>query len=160
MTGSFYAVLTAVTFALNAIFIRRAVLNISDASLGTLFTVPIAVPFFFIFLAVTGQLQTIFGFSWQGYAWLSLAGIINFVTGRSLYYKCVQLVGANIANILRRVNILVSVVIGISLLHEPLSWQLAFGVLLIMSGITLAGINRQTVQNGGSRFSKIPFNRC
>ena len=156
MIGSLFALLTACSFAMGSIFIRRAVLKVSDASLGTLITIPMAVPFFFLFLAFTGQLRSIISFSWQGYVWLSLAGIIHFVVGRSFSYKCVQLVGANIATILRRVNILVTVVLGISLLNEPLSWQIAIGVLLIISGITLAGFSSQMVKNTGGQISKIP----
>ena len=62
-----------------------------------------------------------------------------FVVGRALIYNCIQLVGANIASILVRVNIPVSVVIGVLFLHEPLNWQMAAGVLLIIVGITLTG---------------------
>ncbi|MFC1815962.1 EamA family transporter [Thermodesulfobacteriota bacterium] len=103
-------------------------------------TIPMGVPFFFLILAFTGQLQSILGFSWQSYVWLSLAGIIHLVLGRSFAYKCVQLVGANIAGILRRVEIFITVIIGISLLHEPLSWQLAIGVVLIIIGIVIVVI--------------------
>ncbi|MFC1817185.1 EamA family transporter [Thermodesulfobacteriota bacterium] len=156
MSGSLFGLLAAVSFALDAVVIRRAVLNISDASLGTLISVPMALPFFILIIAVKGQLQSIISFTWLGYVWLSVAGILHFVVGRSLYYQCSQLVGANIASILRRVNILVSVFMGITLLQEPLSWQLAIGVLLIISGITLAGLSSQMLRNSSGQFSKIP----
>ncbi len=93
------------------IFVRRAVLKVPDASLGRLISVPMAVPIFFIILAVTGQIQSVFRFSWEGYVWLSSAGILHFVIGRSLNYKLVQLVGANVGTILRRANIMVSFII-------------------------------------------------
>lgn len=156
MIGSLFALLTAISFAFNGIFIRRAVLKVSDASLGTLISVPMAVPFFFLILAFTGQLGSILRFSWESYFWLSMAGIVTFVVGRSLYYQCAQLVGANIAGILRRVSILISVVIGVSVLHEPLSWQLAIGVLFIIGGITLAGWSSQVFQNAKGQVSRIP----
>jgi hypothetical protein len=47
MIGSLFALLTASSYALSFIFIRRAVLKISDASLGTLITIPMGVPFYF-----------------------------------------------------------------------------------------------------------------
>ena len=139
MIGSFFALLTSLCFGVNAIFIRRAVIKVSDASLGTFVSVPMGLPLFFLILAFTGQIRGMLNLSWQSYAWFSSAGILHFVVGRSLYYKCTQLVGANISGILRQVNILVTVVIGISLLHEPFSWQLVIGVLLIITGITFAG---------------------
>lgn len=156
MLGSLLAILSANSFALNAIFLRRAVLKVSDASIGMLISVPMAVPLFFLILAFTGRIPSILGFSWQSYLWLSLAGILHFVIGRALGYKCVQLIGANIAVILRRVSILVAVFIGISWLNEPLSWQLAIGVLFIITGITLAALNPQTLKNSSGRFKRIP----
>jgi drug/metabolite transporter (DMT)-like permease len=111
MKGPLLALLSAIFFALTMIFIRRAVLKVPDASLGTLISVPMAVPIFFIILAVTGQIQSVFRFSWEGYVWLSSAGILHFVIGRSLNYKLVRLVGANVGTILRRANIMVSFII-------------------------------------------------
>ena len=157
MIGSIFALVAAVLFASNTILIRRAVLKVSDASLGTLISVPMGVPLFFVALVVTGQTGDLFRFSWQAYFWLSLAGILHFVVGRSLYYGCVQLVGANIAGILRRTNILVSVVLGITLLDEPLSWKLVAGVSLIIAGITLTGLSPQTFRRADGKFARIPI---
>lgn len=156
MIGSLFSLLTAISFGMNAIFIRRAVLRVSDASLGTLISVPMGVPLFFLLLAFTGQVRSVLEFSWQSYVWLSLAGVVHFVVGRSLSYKCIQLVGANIASILRRINILVAVCIGVFLLHEPLSWQLAIGVFLIIAGVTVAGFSPQMLRNSHGQFLKIP----
>ncbi len=156
MVGSFFALLAAILFALTAIFIRRAVVKVSDASIGMLISVPTAVPFFILVLTFTGQMRSVFSFSWQSYFWLSSAGILFFVIGRSLIYECTQLVGANIANILARVNIVVSVVFGITVLNEPLNWRLVIGVSLIIMGIILTGFNSRMLQNPYGQFSKIP----
>ena len=156
MIGPFLALLTSILFALNDIFIRRAVLNVSDASLGTLISVPMSIPFYFLILVFTGEVRSVLSFTWQGYMWLSLAGIFFFVIGRSLSYQCIQIVGANITGNLRRTNILVSVLIGVALLHEPFSWQFAFGVIFIIIGISLVGFSSQSFQTSHGRFSKIP----
>jgi len=156
MIGSLFAFTTAILYAANTILVRRAVLNVTNASIGILISVPMAVPLFFLTLVFTGQVRSILTFSFQSYVWLSLAGILHFVVGRSLYYGCVQLVGANIASLLRRSNILVSVVIGIAVLHEPSSWQLAAGVLLVVAGITLAGLSPQKIRDPDGRYTKIP----
>lgn len=156
MTGPIFAVLTSICFGLNSVFIRRAVLRVPDASIGTLISVPMGIPFFLLILSITHNLRSILGFSWHGYFWLSLAGVLHFVVGRSLSYKCIKLVGANIASIFRRVNIIVAVVIGVSLLNEPLSWDLAVGVFLIITGITIPGFNYGTLDSSYGGFSKIP----
>ena len=157
MMGSILALLTGVCFALNDVFIRRAALRVSDASLGTLISVPMAVPIFLVVLAATGRIQDVLSFSRQSVMWLSLAGIFFFVIGRSLSYRCIQLVGANITSILRRANILVAVVLGIFVLAEPLSWTFAIGVLLIVIGISLVGLNPRREGTFGERPAKIPL---
>ena len=156
MIGSIFALMAAVFFAGNTVLIRRAVLKVADASLGTLISVPMGVPLFFIALVVSGQTGDLLRFSRQEIIWLSLAGILHFVVGRSLFYGCVQQVGANVAGILRRTNILVAVILGIALLNEPLTWVLAAGVALIISGITLTGLSSQTFRNADGKFARIP----
>jgi len=156
MIGSLCAILSAIFFAFTGIATRRAVLNVPNASIGILISVPIALPFLILILAVAGQINSIVSFSWQSYIWLSAAGILHFVVGRSLMYDCVQLAGANVAGLLRRIDILVSVVFGVYWLHEPFGWQLGFGVLLIMLGITLAGLNTQMFRNSRGQNLKIP----
>ena len=156
MLGSLFALLSAMSFALNAIFLRRAVIIVVDISVGILISVSMAVPLLFLVIAFTGQLDTLLNFTWQGYVWLSLAGIVHFVIGRTLNYKCIQLVGANIANILSRSDILISVAIGISVLHEPLGWGLGIGVFLILTGTTLTGLNSQRTQKSFESLYRIP----
>ena len=156
MLGSLLALLSAIAFSLNKVILRRAVLKVSDASIGTLISVPLGIPLFFLILMLESRVASILSFSWQGYLWMSLAGIFHFVIGRSFNYKCVQLVGANIANLLSRADIPISVIIGITLLNEPLSWKLALGVLLIIAGITLAGLNTQVLRNSYDQITKIP----
>ena len=97
MSGSVFAVLTALAFALTSIFARRAVIKVPDASVGVLITVPLGVLFCMVALILTGQIRSVASLSWQSNAWLSAAGILHYVVGRSLNYNCVQLVGANIA---------------------------------------------------------------
>jgi len=141
MNGSTFAILAALCFASNNIFIRRGVTHILDPTLGVLISVPVGLPFVIVLLVLTGEISSIAGFSWQSYIWLSAAGILHYMVGRSLSYHCTQLVGANIANILRRSSAIVAVVLGVSVLGEPLSWQLISGVVLIIFGLTIPGLN-------------------
>ena len=156
MIGSLFAFTTAILYAANTILIRRAVLKVTNASIGILISVPMGVFVFFLIIILSGRLQSVFSFSWQGYFWFSLAGIFDFVIGRTLIYHCIQLAGANLASILRRVDILVAVVIGIIALQEPFSWRLAAGVLLILAGIILAGLSPHAIRHSGGRLSQIP----
>ncbi len=156
MSGAAFAILGALAFGVNGLITRRAVIKVLDATVGVLISVPLSVPFIMIILIAMGQIGSIVSFSWQGYAWLSAAGILNFVVGRSLSYSCVQLVGSNIASVIRRVSPLVAVTLGISVLGEVVTWQLIVGVLLIILGIMVAGVNPQTLRSGQDLFSGIP----
>ncbi len=151
-----FAALGALSFGFTSVVLRRAVTKVLDATIGVLITVPLTVVLIMIILLAMGQVGSITSFSWQSYCWLSAAGILHYMVSRSLGYDLTQLVGSNIANILRRLNILVAVVLGISVLGEPLSWELVVGVLLIMFGITLAGMNPQMFRNGQGLFSGVP----
>jgi transporter family protein len=78
------------------------------------------------------------------------------VVGRTLIYRCSQLLGANISSILIRTSVLISVIIGIVFLKEPLTWRIAAGVLLITMGIMLTGTGKQMFRGADGRLSKIP----
>jgi len=156
MSGAVFAILGALGFSLSHIFVRRAVIKVVDATTGILITVPISVPFFLVILAVTGDIDSVSRFSWQGYLWLSAAGIVHFVAGRSFSYMCVQLVGQNIAGILRRAGPIIAVSLGIFLLGEPLTWPIVAGVLLIVGGITIAGLGPLRHETGHVLVPSIP----
>ena len=76
--------------------------------------------------------------------------------GRSLDYNCIQLVGANIAGVMRGVQPLIAVTLGISLLSEPVTWELIGGVLLIVCGVTITGLSPQVFRSGHAVLSSIP----
>ncbi len=156
MSAVALAVLGALGYGFSAIFTRRAVVKVSDASVGVLISVPLGVLFFAIILIATGQIGSVVSFSWQSYAWLSAAGILHFVVGRSLNYSCIKLAGATISNVLSRASILVAVVLGISVLNEPLTWELVVGVLLIFLGVVTIGLQPQMLGGGQVSFSAIP----
>ena len=156
MSAVAFAFLSAVANGITNVFIRRAVIGVLDATIGVLITVPLSVVFYFLILIAIGQVSSITNFSWQSYAWMSAAGILYFIVGRSLNYNLVQLVGANISTILRQLNLIVAVILGISVLGESFSWQLVVGVLLIIVGLIVTGLNPQMLRSGRKLFSGIP----
>ena len=156
MTGPLLALLAAFFFALHAVFVRRAVLEVEDSSIGILISVPLSLPILVPIVAFSDQLPDVIRFPWQSYLWLSAAGIFFFVVGRTLIYRCSQLLGANISSILIRTSVLISVIIGIVFLKEPLNWRIAAGVLLITMGLMLTGTSSQMFRGADGSLSKIP----
>ncbi|MEE8472727.1 MAG: EamA family transporter [Dehalococcoidia bacterium] len=135
MSGSLFALFGAGCFGLSAIFTRRGVVRSSDSSAGVLISLFLAVPYFTLILAGMGQTGEIGAFPLSGYIFLASAGLVHFVVGRSLYYRAIQAVGANMAQILTSAGPLCSVAWGILLFHEPLTWELVSGSGLIISGV-------------------------
>jgi len=151
------SVLGALAFAFNNVFQRRAVLRISNASTGVLITIPMSAVLFLLLLVTLGQIDSIFSFPWQSYLWLAAAGIVNYTIGRSLGYNLIQLSGANITNILINASgPLISVLLGITLLGEPLTWELAVGVPLIILGLVITSLNPRMVQVDRDSLAGIP----
>ena len=157
MLGPFLALLSSITFALMNIFVRRASLKTVNAAFGAFVSVPTALAVLFAILIVSGQIRLLFSLSAISWAWFALAGILQFVVGLSIYYRCVQLMGANFAIVLSRINILISVAIGILFLHEPVSVNLLAGVMLIFTGIILSGLNKPLIRDSGGSLSTIPI---
>ena len=155
MSAAVLAILGALGYAFSSLVTRRAVIKVADTTAGVLISLPVGWVLFTIILIGTGQIGAVTKFSWQSYLWLSAAGIVQFVGGRMLFYKCVQLAGANITTMLTRVSPLVAVTLGISVLNEPLTWQLVFGVVLVVLGVTLTGLNPRMFRGGESLFTGI-----
>ncbi|MFC2009785.1 EamA family transporter [Chloroflexota bacterium] len=157
MSYVFLSVLGALCFASHDVVLRRAVFRVSDATIGVLITIPLSVALYLGILAYLGQLQSIFSFSWQSYVFLSAAGIVTYTIGRSLLYNLMKISGSNITNILVTSGVpTISVILGITLLGELLSWELAGGVLLIISGVVITTLNPQMLRGGKGLIAGIP----
>ncbi len=137
MNGSLFALFGAGCFGLSAIFTRRGVVQSSDSTAGVLISLFLAVPYFTLVLTGMGQTGEIVAFPISGYIFLSSAGLVHFVLGRSLYYRAIQAVGANTAQILTSAGPLCSVAWGVLIFDEPMTWELASGAGLIILGVLL-----------------------
>lgn len=123
---------------------------------GVFISLVVSLPFFLIILFASGQIESVVNLTWDAYAWLGAAGIIHFILGRWLYFNSVQLVGGNIASILRRIDSLVALFLGVTFLNETLSIQLFLGIVFIVFGVSAPGLNRQMFQPHGGFFSSFP----
>ena len=156
MSAVVLSAFSALSFAMSSVVTRRVVVRVRDAAVGTVITVPFSVIIFFLVLLAIGQVSAIGSFTWQGYAWLSTAGIVQFVIGRSIYFRLIRFVGANIASIMGHLQVVVAVVLGISLLGEPLTWRLVLGVFLLLFGLMITAINPEMLHDRKKILSGIP----
>lgn len=134
MNGSVLALMSAFWFAVNSVCTRRGVVRVDNAALGGYITVFVTVPLFLVIGIVQGDIQSIGAFSWQGYLWLALAGIIHFVAGRTFLFMSVKHLGAILASIFSTTNIAYTVALGFLFLGEKVTANTIIGSVLIMVG--------------------------
>lgn len=134
MSGSLIALLSAVCFAASNTCTRRGVLGVKDAHLGVYISVFIAPPLFLLIALAIGDIKNIATFTWLGYLWLALAGIIHFVAGRSFNYMAIRHLGANMTTVFSSLNLLYTVLLGFFVLGEHISRSVAIGVTFIIIG--------------------------
>ncbi|MFZ3114711.1 MAG: EamA family transporter [Syntrophales bacterium] len=131
------ALFSAFCFAASTTTTRRGVMRIKDVSLGGYVSVFVAPPLFLLVALILGDLPSIAAFTWKGYLWLGIAGIIHFVIGRSSNYWSVKYLGANMASIFTAANIIYVILLGYFVLGEHITRNMALGSLLIMVGPAL-----------------------
>ena len=112
MLGGFFALLAAVTFALNNASARRGVLTGTMAQAMAI-TVPMGVPLFFIATAAAGHLASVWHFSPAAMLSLALAGIIHFVGGRYCNFRATKAIGANLVGPIQQVSLILTLVLAI-----------------------------------------------
>ncbi|MBI2831866.1 MAG: DMT family transporter [Chloroflexi bacterium] len=137
MSGSIMALLSAFSFALSNICTRRGVLKIPNAPAGGYITVFISLPLFLLVALASGDIHSIATFTWKGYLWLVIAGIIHFVAGRSFLFNSIKYLGANMASVFSSLNLVYTVLLGFLVLGEQMSRNTVTGALLIIIGPAL-----------------------
>ncbi len=155
LLGPLLALLGALFFSISHVPTRRAVLRVKDTSAGVAVTVFISIPALFLALVISDKVDDLLRFPWHGYLWLLGAGIIHFYVGRSLNYKSVQLVGANITGILRRSSPLVAVSLGVIVLGEVVTLPMFLGILLIVVGVGFVGWNPWQSRQSKTSFASL-----
>ncbi|MDO8636649.1 MAG: EamA family transporter, partial [Dehalococcoidia bacterium] len=126
--------LSAFFFAASMICTRRGVLRIKDPALGGYISVFVGPPLFLLAALAMSDLHSITTFSWKGYVFLAVAGIMHFVLGRSYGYWSVKHLGANMASIFVALNPIYTILLGVLILGEQMTGHAALGSALIVIG--------------------------
>lgn len=133
MLGIALSLLSAFSFAMNNVLIRRGVTAASPAQ-GIFVTVWLGVPLFLIAALATGHLSRAGELSWLAYVWLAAAGIVHFIIGRYGNYRSIQAMGANRVAPVQSLSIPYSVAVAVILFDETVTLLMAIGIALIIVG--------------------------
>lgn len=131
--GAFYAALGALTFALNNAAMRRGVIS-GTVMQGMALTVPIGGIAFLLMAGVSGHLGEIPAFPAVAFSWLVTQGIVHFVVGRYCNYRANQLMGVNLSAPVVQLQVPVTLLFAVLLMHERFTVLQAIGSALMLGG--------------------------
>ena len=131
--GFFFALLSSSSLGLTVVAIRRGVLKGSPA-VATLITVLTGVPLFVLAAVVTGQLFRASAIEAGGYVALAITGVLQMVIGRYSFYRSIQAIGGNQAELFQALQVPLSIAIALVFLDETLGPKISLGVGLVMVG--------------------------
>ena len=135
MLGALLSLVSAFSFSVNAIFVRRGMAGAgATATQGAFITVLMGVPLGLVAVMITGQLFRFGEVSSNGYLLLAAAGIVHFGIGRYCNYRAVGAIGAPRAITVQAVAIPYSVLMAIFLLGEQPTALMLAGIGLILLG--------------------------
>lgn len=75
------------------------------------------------------------GIHLSSFACFGIAGILNYMLGRSLYYLGIEHIGASRASTIAGSDPFFGILFALIFLKEPLTWKLALGISLLLLGI-------------------------
>ena len=133
MLGVIFAILSAATFALNNAAARRGVVT-GTPSQGMALTVPIGVVGFLLVAILSGEIFRLALFPPMAAVWMTGVGLLHFIFGRYCNYRANQEAGVNLTAPVVQLQVIVTLVLAVVVLHEPCTALQAIGGLLILVG--------------------------
>ena len=148
MLGVIFAVLSALTFALNNVAARRGVIT-GTPSQGMAITVPMGVVCFLLAAIASGELLRLTQFPPSAAAWMAAVGLLHFIFGRYCNYRANQVAGVNLTAPVVQLQVIVTLVLAVLILGEPCTVLQMIGGVLILAGSFIT--QRQPPAQPGAR---------
>ena len=141
MLGAILSLLSAASFALNITAARRGVVTGTPLQ-GTAITVPIGVACF-LPVAITAALVAHLNlFPPAAAGWMAGVGLLHFCFGRYCNFRANQAAGVNITAPVVQLQIVVTLVLAVAILHEPCSILQILGAGVMLSGALVTQYQR------------------
>jgi drug/metabolite transporter (DMT)-like permease len=131
--GAVFAVLSAASFALNNATFRRGVVT-GTPSQAMAISLPVGVICFLPIAFAAGELTRLPQFPATAAAWMVGLGVLHFVVGRYCNIKANHVAGVNLTAPVIQLQVVVTMVLAVVILHEPCSVLQAIGGVLMLAG--------------------------
>jgi transporter family protein len=144
--GPIFAILTAASFAVTQILVRRATYLSEESFTPLAVSMLVGTPIFVVIVTLFGEWGEFLSFTWQQYVLLITAGLIHLIIARYLFFNSTRIIGANPTVAITRTSVIFSVIMGFAFLGESITVQKIIAALLIMLGaiMTTTEITRTT----------------
>jgi drug/metabolite transporter (DMT)-like permease len=131
--GAIFAILSAASFALNTAMARRGVVSGTPIQAMAV-TVPLGVVCFLPLAFLTGELMRLPQFPVTATAWMAAVGVVHFVIGRYCNFRSNALAGVNLTAPVVQLQVVVTMIMAVVVLHEPCTALQMIGGALIIGG--------------------------
>lgn len=133
MLGALFAVLSAAAFALNNAAARRAVITGTPAQ-GIAITVPVGVLCFLLTAIAVGVVVGLPRLSARSAMWMAGVGLLHFLLGRYCNFRANQAAGVNLTAPVVQLQIVVTLLLAVVVLHEPCTLLQMLGAMVMLAG--------------------------
>jgi drug/metabolite transporter (DMT)-like permease len=151
--GALFAVLSAASFALNNASVRRGVVKGTPLQAMAI-SVPLGVACFLPLALVMGELARLPQFPRPAVGWMAGLGVLHFVIGRYCNFRANQLAGVNLSAPVVQLQVVVTMVLAVTVLHEPCTLLQMIGGALIIFGSLIT--QRQSMQRRPDQAADAP----
>ncbi len=144
--GPLFAILTAASFALSQVLVRRSTYQSEESFTSLAVSLLVGTPIFVLLVSFFGEWREFISFTWRQYVLLAAAGLIHLIIARYLFFNSTRIIGANPTVAITRTSVIFSVIFGVVLLGESVTALQVVAALLIMLGamMTTTEISRTT----------------
>jgi drug/metabolite transporter (DMT)-like permease len=131
--GAIFAILSAASFALNNATVRRGVVSGTPLQAMAV-SVPLGVVCFLPLALLSGQLMRLPQFPRAAIGWMAGFGLLHFVIGRYCNFRANSVAGVNLTAPVVQLQVVVTMVLAVIVLHEPCTGLQMIGGILILAG--------------------------
>lgn len=140
--GLTFSILSAASFSFAHVFLRKGTVRAGESFSAVPISVFLGTVVFLLSIVFTNKWDALVSLSLQGWLLLGVAGIIQFVVGRFLFFTAIRLIGANKAAPISQTSILIAAILGVVVLRESVTIYLISGILCLSIGTTLVSIQK------------------
>ena len=133
MLGAIFAILSAASFALNNATVRRGVVSGTPMQAMAI-SVPLGIVCFLPLAFLSGELMRLPQFPKAAAAWMAGFGLLHFVVGRYCNFRASAVAGVNLTAPVVQLQVVVTMVLAVVVLHEPCTALQMIGGALIIAG--------------------------